>query len=40
MTSLYMAPVRGPGGRGSRERGEESPGSMELRCRVTPGGAL
>ena len=31
--------ARGPGGRGSRKRGEESPGSTEQRCRVTPGGS-
>ena len=34
----HIAPARGPGGRGSRKRGEESPGSTEKRCRVTPGG--
>ena len=33
-----MRAARGPGGRGSREGREESPGSMEPRCRVTPGG--
>src|SRR5690349_13156855 len=33
-----MGGARGLGGRGSRKRHEESPGSMELRCRVTPGG--
>ena len=31
-------PARGLGGRGSLRRREESPGSMEPRCRVTPGG--
>ena len=30
-------PARGPGGRGLRKQGEESPGSTEQRCRVTPG---
>jgi len=29
-----MRPARGLGGRGSRKRDEESPGSMEPRCRV------
>lgn len=30
-------PARGPGDRGFRKEGEESPGSTERRCRVTPG---
>ena len=34
----YIGPARGLGGRGPRKRGEESPGSMERRCRVMPGG--
>src|SRR4029078_5227165 len=34
----HMQPARGPGGRGFRKRHEESPGSTEQRCRVTPGG--
>ena len=34
----YIEIARGSGGRGSRKRGEESPGSMERRCRVMPGG--
>src|SRR5918993_5213394 len=34
----YIEGARGSGGRGPRKRGEESPGSLERRCRVTPGG--
>jgi hypothetical protein len=41
-SQLRQSPIspfaRGPGGRGLRKQGEESPGSMEPRCRVTPGG--
>ena len=36
--SLIARLVRGLGGRGGCKSGEESPGSTELRCRVTPGG--
>ena len=39
----HIAAARGPGGRGAFARkrlgNEESPGSMEPRCRVTPGGS-
>ncbi len=35
----YIGPARGSGGRGSASSGgEESPGSMERRCRLTAGG--
>src|SRR5690349_8972693 len=34
----HITSARGPGGRGGACSNEESPGSMELRCRVTPGG--
>jgi hypothetical protein len=37
---LYMRAARGPGGRGGACSNEESPGSMEPRCRVTPGQSL
>lgn len=33
----YIAAARGPGGRGGACSNEESPGSTEQRCRVTPG---
>ena len=36
----HIAGARGPGGRGGACSGEESPGSTEQRCRVTPGGRL
>ena len=34
----HIGRARGPGGRGGACSNEESPGSMEPRCRVTPGG--
>ncbi len=34
----HIALARGPGDRGGSNPGEESPGSTERRCRVTPGG--
>jgi len=35
----YVDPARGPGGRVEACFAEESPGSTEQRCRVTPGGS-
>jgi hypothetical protein len=34
----HMRGVSRPGGRSGRKPGEESPGSMETRCRITSGG--
>ena len=34
----YIPSARGPGGRGLRKQGEESPGSTERRCRLMAGG--
>ena len=38
LSIAHISPARRPGGRSLRDAGEESPGSTEVRCRVTPGG--